>query len=311
MTTAERVSLARTLTAAQRGQAWRAEPLSRKIAYARRSGAVVPSDADHHIAEQALERVLATQDLLPGNWLSTGAAASEAVALIQTAEGNATGFLVSSWLLLTNKHVLEDTAGAAQTVLSFRYQRDQRGRTSRVREHRLDPDRFFHTGSDLDYALVSLEGPDQEQGPGHPYGFFPLIGATGKILLGQPVNIVQHPQGRPREIAIRNNQLLALDDTTLTYATDTDAGSSGSPVLNDRWELVALHRRSVEARNKDGQVIDISGALVTPDTPANQRSWVANEGIRASAIVRDLSSQTFTGSQQALIAQLLSVGGQK
>ena len=54
-----------------------------------------------------------------------------------------------------------------------------------------------------------------------------------------------------------------MDDAlTLTYSTDTQPGSSGAPVLNDRWELVALHHSSR-----------------TTDT------IVGNVGIRMSAIV--------------------------
>lgn len=51
-----------------------------------------------------------------------------------------------------------------------------------------------------------------------------------------------HPRGRSKRYGIRNNLVSGGTDTDLRYFTDTEFGSSGSPVCNDRWEVVALHR---------------------------------------------------------------------
>lgn len=217
---ARRRTLASRARRGREGTAWRDEPVGRKLAYARRHGAPVPAGADPAPGDvdRALERVLDRPDLLPGAWLDRGAAAADAVALVDTADGPATGFLVSSRLLLTNRHVLPDAGAAAGSRASFRYVLDARGRAGRVRTLDLDPDRFFLAGEELDYALVAVAG---ERAPGETFGVLPLIGGPGKIVLGQPVNIVQHPQGRPREVAVRENRLLGVDDAHLTYGTDT------------------------------------------------------------------------------------------
>jgi len=62
-----------------------------------------------------------------------------------------------------------------------------------------------------------------------------------------PVNIIQHPDGGPKMIAIRNNLVTETTDNDVCYLTDTKLGSSGSPVLDDQWNVVALHRGSVVA----------------------------------------------------------------
>jgi endonuclease G len=305
----QHTALAQALKVAQQGTAWRHETPQRKAAYAQRAGVDLTADSAPEALDDALERILASPDLLPGIWLRRGTEVADAVTFIETSRGNATGFLVSPWLLLTNEHVLPTADDAADAVLNFRYQRAADGRISQVRRYHLDPDRLFLAQRQLDYALVAVAPGARQRPAGQNHGFIPMIGATGKILLGQPVNIIQHPLGRPREVAIRNNRMLTLTDTTITYATDTDSGSSGSPVFNDRWELVALHHRGVESRDASGEAVDLRGNPVTSQTPEELRNWVANEGVRASAIVADIRLRTPTQAESGLIAGLISGGG--
>ncbi len=62
-----------------------------------------------------------------------------------------------------------------------------------------------------------------------------------------PVNIIQHPDGGPKMLALRNNLVTKSTKSDVCYLTDTKLGSSGSPVFNDQWTMVALHRGSVVA----------------------------------------------------------------
>jgi hypothetical protein len=66
---------------------------------------------------------------------------------------------------------------------------------------------------------------------------------------GYPVNIVQHPAGLAKRIAIRRNLLKTATATELQYFGDTLGGSSGSPLCNDAWEVIGLHRASGPATN--------------------------------------------------------------
>jgi endonuclease G len=301
----QRALLADALRAARGGTAWRRDTAARKAAFARRAGLDVAPEA----VDSALERVIGAGDFLPGSWLERGGAAADAVALIELASREtATGFLVTPWLLLTNRHVFPTPDAAAGAILRFRFQADTGSELSRVREHGTDPGRFHLAGraDDLDYALVAVapRPGSGDQPPGDAYHVVPMIGAIGKALLGQPVNLVQHPRGRLRELAVRNNLLLTVTEHALTYAADTESGSSGAPVFNDRWELLALHRRSVEARNEAGEPVDLNGRPVTRTTPEAQRNWIANEGIRTSAIVADIRARDLSEAHRLLVADI-------
>jgi endonuclease G, mitochondrial len=301
-------ALADALRAVRAGTAWKGEPLARKVAYAQRVGLDLTLETDPREIDDALERHIGSVDLLDAVWLRQGTATADAVAQLEAPAGDGTGFLVSPWLLLTNHHVVPTPDDAAGTKVHFRYERNAAGRITRTRDHRMDPDRFFITSpeSALDFTLVALTPTGRDQAPGSDFGHIPLIGVTGKILLGQPVNIIQHPDGRPREIAIRNNRLLNVEDARrIVYETDTESGASGAPVFNDRWEVVALHYTSVDAMDDQGRPIDRNGDPVTRDTPEHLRNWVANAGIRVSAIVADIEGRVYDANQQPLVEELL------
>jgi endonuclease G, mitochondrial len=91
---------------------------------------------------------------------------------------------------------------------------------------------------DLDYAVLRLV---------KPVGRTPLACAKTLFTKGdgyRAVNIIQHPDGGYKQIAIRNNLVTATSATDVRYFTDTRRGSSGSPVFDDQWQVVALHRGS-------------------------------------------------------------------
>jgi hypothetical protein len=60
---------------------------------------------------------------------------------------------------------------------------------------------------------------------------------------GSSLFIVQHPRGRPMELALGTRALIGLNrnGTRVRYRTNTDHGSSGSPAFDLSWNLLALH----------------------------------------------------------------------
>ena len=163
------------------------------------------------------------------------------------------------------------------------------------------PEQLYLSDAELDYSLVAVaDDPDLAS-----YGWLPLIEDTGKLLVGETVNIIQHPNGEPKQLAIRNNQVVDELELFLHYQTDTDPGSSGSPVFNDQWEVVALHHSGVPKRNEANEVITTDGRVWEERMGEQRIAWLANEGVRVSRLVRHIRSQPLAAAAEPLRQQLL------
>ena len=224
-------------------------------------------------------------------------------------QGFATGFLVAKDVILTNFHVFQRADDARDCGAQFLYERIERG----VREgliFELDPDRFFLSCARYDYALVAVKPHALNGASLDQFQYLPLIGAKGKIEKGCPVNIIQHPQGQAKQYATVNNVLLDLrDDGFLLYETDTLEGSSGSPVFNQWWETIGLHHCGVP-QMEDGKLVKRNGERVALDAEVDEADliWVANEGVRVSALVDSFRAQRVDTPDAERILQRLVEG---
>jgi V8-like Glu-specific endopeptidase len=63
------------------------------------------------------------------------------------------------------------------------------------------------------------------------------------------VFVVGHPSGDALQLSLHDSELLDVcdHDRLLHYRTPTEPGSSGSPVFNSNWEVVALHHAGSSA----------------------------------------------------------------
>jgi endonuclease G len=218
-----------------------------------------------------LEKVINTRDFLDFRFLELGLAAGRAVARVNIRDesrrlGFGTGSLVSPSLLLTNHHVLPSAEIARTSRVEFDFQEDAAGQLLTPRVFALDPETFFVADKELDFALVAVAGSPE-------FGCNRLVEELGKVIVGEYVTIIQHPSGLPKQVALRENQVVDLLPEFLHYETDTEPGSSGSPVFNDQWQVVALHHASVP--RGDGRYI--------------------NEGVRVSQIVQFVRDAGFAG----------------
>jgi hypothetical protein len=189
--------------------------------------------------------------------------------------GNAagTGFLVGPDAVLTNYHVLKSvldgTSPAATVICRFDYKVLADG--SRVpgvevglhpTEWKLDfspyapaeltrtPDTPPPTADELDYALVRLarrigeESAAPRGGAGAPHRGWLAMPTTAPVFVPKmPLMIAQHPDGKPLKLAVDTESVIGVNagGTRVRYATNTEPGSSGSPVFDFDWNLVALH----------------------------------------------------------------------
>lgn len=253
-----------------------------------------------------LERLLnATRDLQFTAFLEKAIYVSQAVCRLVTRKcggvhSYGTGFLVTRELLLTNHHVLSSKEDATSTQAEFGYQLDRNGNPNpRILRFDLDPLRFFVTDKKLDFTLVALQVDcDSRQ---LPSVWCPMIKELGKILILEHVNIIQHPLGREKQVVIRENRVIdsfEWKQPVLHYEADTERGSSGSPVFNDQWEVVAVHHASVPKTDSRGRWLKHGGQVWSKakDEP-DQIHWIANEGIRTSHIVQKIEDTKVVGPE--------------
>lgn len=241
----------------------------------------------------ALERIIGASDLMPVAYLELGLIKAKSICRVEVHDrrgavvGYGTGFMVTPSLLLTNNHVLRDAQSALYSLAQFNYESDIHLMPRPTRNFRLEPERFFVTDQNLDFSLVAVAPMASEGVDLSEFGYLPLIAASGKALVGEAVSIIQHPSGAPKTIAVRSNHVADVFDHFIHYVTDTESGSSGSPVLSDSWEVVALHHAGVPAPGGPG--------------------YIANEGIRISSILSHLITlqPSLPSAQQVLLRALL------
>jgi endonuclease G len=258
---------------------------ARRVAQSPRVPAIEPATADS--PGIVLERIINNSDFLEVRYLDAGQLAERAVGRIVIRDerdrdaGYGTGSLVSPRLLLTNHHVLPDAATAARSVVEFNFQDGVDRKPLQARQFGFDPAALFVTDKARDFSLVAVQATAQELAE---FGFNPLIAAEGKAIIGEYVTIVQHPGGEKKQLVLRDQQIVDVPEDFLHYMADTAPGSSGSPVFNDQWEVVALHHASVRA---------------PASTPVD--GGFVNEGVRVSRILRALAEQQLGAAQQQLV----------
>lgn len=270
--------------------------------------------AEEEINNALFERIIgATRDFLSIDFLERGFRVNRRVGRIVTPLGAGrnsfgTGFLVSPQLLLTNWHVFKISQLAAASKIEFDYQFGADGRSLVPVRFALEPDRFFLNNKELDFALVAVR-PRADDGTAlSEYGWCPLIADEGKITKGACVNIIQHPRGEMKQVVIRENRLVDLPDRFAQYEGDTEPGSSGSPVFNDLWEVVALHHSGVPKVDRDGNYLDVDGNIWRQGDDPARLAWTANEGIRISRLVEFITNAQIKPHEEALRRELLGAG---
>ncbi|OJT17264.1 hypothetical protein BO221_46540 [Archangium sp. Cb G35] len=230
-------------------------------AISQRSSGAPPIELEN--VPERKERIVHQDDMVSFGFFAGAVAAGAAVALVTVPryDGSTRRMLASggeyihrgtAWLLtpelaITNHHVLharqEGEAAATRSELELQAANASLGFDFDSKAQVPVPvavARLESCDPGLDYAILRLAQKQSRR---------PLSVKTGPVAAGTPVNIIQHPLGQEKKVACRNNLVTASSPLELRYFTDTQQGSSGAPVLDDTWRVVALHRSSVNVEN--------------------------------------------------------------
>jgi endonuclease G len=236
--------------------------------------------------------IIGHDDSTPVKWFRGGALVSESVAFltvtrytdgkIQTKIGSSepikysgTGWLIGKQYVITNHHVINARddqecpaseadliTQAKNTMISFDYEnKDEEQTCKKVKVDSLSEWSSYGKNG-LDFAILKLEKPSERQ---------PLVLAPQWLyenVEGLPVNIIHHPDWGPKKASARNNSVYEIDKLYISYYTDTSTGSSGAPVFNDDWKVIALHRNAKKlptSANFQGKMTDWTNAGIRID----------------------------------------------
>jgi V8-like Glu-specific endopeptidase len=232
----------------------------------------VPKPGDWHgpLAASQLEKIIgAVSTLVAITYLEKGLVRAKSVARVRRADGSSgTGFLTDGNVLITNNHVLPDIATSGEAIAQFNYQHTVEGLSAPMEEYRFLPRKLFKTSIADDWTAVRVEGS-----PAKKWGTLKLEPAKPKV--GDHVNIIQHAGGGPKQISFFANVVVFVGEGRIQYLTDTLPGSSGSPVFDPEWNVVALHHSG--------------GWLHEPNAP-KKTTYYRNEGILIDCIIAGLSN---------------------
>lgn len=193
--------------------------------------------------------------------LAVAPAVVRVVSVFSKSRSTGTGVLISENLVLTNHHVLFDWERqherAKAVQIWFGYETASNGKP---RRHQIVSGRTDRILGDphYDWATIPLaNSPSSDFRPVSPY-------LKSTISIGDGVCIIQHVHGLPKQIAFQDNMMVWRNNDFLLYLTDTDEGSSGSPVFDENWRLIGLHRGHEEAGTSDRpEVVNVGVSMDT------------------------------------------------
>jgi hypothetical protein len=199
-----------------------------------------------------------------GPWLQKFMARKRQVCRIEDgAQPLGTGFLVGSDLVLTNYHVVDRYIDKGQPSAGLGCRFDYAVETSGTNTGTVRPvaegahwiiDSAKHSAADLDdkgglpdsgeldYALIRLrESAGEDIENGQRRGWIEVSMLPAPLEERDICFIVQHPKGEPVKVATGAVASVNANATRVRYDANTERGSSGSPCLDVRLDLVALH----------------------------------------------------------------------
>lgn len=196
--------------------------------------------------------------LMSLSWIEYGLIIAKAICKVQGPTSVGTGFRIGPNTLVTNNHVLSTRDIAAQARVVFNFEEELGGGMRATSNYQLDGETFV-TDVGLDCTMIRIkESPELP-----PLSTWGTLGfrRDARPRVNDPMTIIQHPLGAPKKIGILGNTVMQVETPYLYYTTDTMRGSSGSPVLDTNWQVVALHRAAGKWSKDEQRYLNNQGVL--------------------------------------------------
>ncbi len=233
-----------------------------------------------NIENKGYEKVFGHDEFETLKWFTLGINRARTVGRVENISGRfvGTGFLVrgsdlnesfgEELLFLTNAHVLSpkgiENGSLSPRAAVFRFEV-----LGQAPEYKVAEVLWSSPSHQLDATLVRIE-PKISLDKLSPN---PIASNLPPVDNKQHVLVIGHPQGRNMSFSLRDNLLLDHKVPKVHYRAPTEPGSSGSPVFNSDWELIALHH---------------SGSKSMPRLNDQAGTYEANEGIWIQSIINAL-----------------------
>lgn len=165
-----------------------------------------------------------------------------------TESGIGTGILIKSDLLLTCNHIVSKS-GVSKAWVRFGYKLRCDGlTTAEGHKFELDLDDIVEASSRPDFAVMRIK---------EAVGLPVYDVASRPISTNEAVRLIHYPGGKPVTVSDWG-KVKQVGEDYIDHDVPTSEGSSGAPLLNRNWKLVAIHRgnpgvgRAVTAGTTEG-----------------------------------------------------------
>ena len=175
----------------------------------------------------------------------------KAVARVETHQGDGvgTGFLIAGRdlhaelperVFVTCTHLLPEYLAISEAVVSFNGLAID-GRRSSSSAHRIRRQCWYAPSGapGLDTSLLELDDlPDDVEA-------LPIARGLPSTTYAPRVYLIGHPRGIAEpQFSLYDSQLIDYDERVIHYRAETAPGSTGSPVFDQNWRVIGVHRNA-------------------------------------------------------------------